>query len=195
MFVIERKRRDFSIVLKAVQHILAEDSLTRWSTKLITIDNISDSELRHTILLKWIQGLSDRFQVLGSLGVSGKRDFEVMPDSEFDAAKDRRTASLLELYPVEKVLDNIKQEGAYTRGLVLVLRDQEALLEVELKGKRRRMDVTIAQKREFSEDLPVERAEQLQGMPTLQLDDDSRIELASEIWRCFCESFCTEVSL
>ena len=121
--------------------------------------------------------------------MSGKRDFEITPRDRFDAAKDTRTASLLELYPVEKVLKNIRQEGAYTRGLRLVLRDKNSLLEVWLKGKTNRTEISVLQEREFSRGSAVRNTADIGTLSVIYLEDQRRIEVACGLWRVFCDMF------
>lgn len=187
--VVQRKTRDFNVVLEAVKRILGQDNLSRWNTRLVSIDEVPDSERRYELLVEWIQTISEEYEILGSLEVSGKRDFEIMPRDEFDAAKDTRIASLLDLYPVEEVLKNIRQEGAYTRGLRLVLRDKNSLLEIWLKGKRNRAEISVLQEREFTRNSAVRNAADIQSLQVVYLEDQRRIEVAGDLWRSFCEAF------
>ena len=189
VIVIQRKTRDFKVVLDAVKQILARDSLSRWDVELISIDALDGSERRYTLLVRWIQAISNKYEILGSLEVSGKRDLEIAPDDKFDAAKDVRTASLLKIYPVEEVLKNMRREGAYTRGLRLVLRDKSSLLEVWLKGKRDRTEVSVLQEREFSRGSVVRNTADIQALPMIYLEDQRRIKVAYDLWRAFCEVF------
>jgi len=187
--VVQRKMRDFNVVLEAVKQILGRDNLARWDTGLVSIDEVPDSERRYELLMEWIQTISEEYEILGSLEVFGKRDFEITPRNKFDAAKDIRTASLLELYSVEEVLENIRQEGAYTRGLRLVLRDKSSLLEVWLKGKTNRTEISVLQEREFSRGSVVRNTADIQALPVIYLEDQRRIKVAYDLWRAFCEVF------
>lgn len=189
VLVVQRKTRDFNVVLEAIEQILGRDSLARWDTRLVSIDEIPESERRYELLVEWIRTISEEYEMLGSLEVSGKRDFEITPKDRFDAAKDARSASLLELYPVEEVLKNIRQEGAYTRGLRLVLRHKSSLLEIWLKGKTNRTEISVIQERGVTRDSVVGKVADIQRFQTIYLEDKRRVEVAFDLWRAFCEVF------
>jgi len=152
VMVTQRKTRDFKIVLNLIDQILARDTRSSWETELVSVDVLESSEQRYVLLERWVQTISDKYQVHGSLEVSGKRDLSIETQDDFDATKDVRMATLMELYPVKNVLENVKREGAYTRGLKLVLQDGESLFEISLKGKTDRTEISILQGREFSKD-------------------------------------------
>lgn len=184
VLVVIRKMKDYQAVLDLFSGILGRNSLMDWRIEVVSIDQLPSPDQKREILNGFGAALREQFDLLGILGVSGKRDQELIPAKDFDAAKDLRTATLNRIYPLQEALHEVEREGAYTRGLHLVCTDQRAIYVIELKGKQRRVEVALLEKRDL-EARPlshIETAEQLAQLPNVYIEDDERIRIAMSSW-------------
>jgi hypothetical protein len=187
VFVIMQKVRDFRAVLTAMQSILLRDSMLQWRLDYVSLDQFRDSEARHTIIEEFINRLSKTYECLGIMRFTGKRDFDVEPRRLFDAVKDVRQATLHQIFPIEKALEEVRQEGAYARSLQLILTRGQELFIVELKGEKDRVEVSVIGKKDIrgiaSENL--RSADDIKSLQTIYVTSEDRVRIANEIWRLF----------
>jgi hypothetical protein len=186
-----QKVRDFRAVLTAMQIILSQEPLLQWELGLVSLDQLQDTDTRHTIVKEFIDQLEHSYRCLGIMGFAGKRDFDVEPDRLFDAAKDVRQASLHQIFPVDRALEGIRDEGAYVRSLELVLIQGQELFVVEIKGKTDRIEVSIIGKKYIKGIDPrgLRSAEDIKSLQSIYTADEDKVKMARKIWQVFLAAF------
>jgi len=198
VFVIMQKVRDFRVVLTAMQIILSGMPLLQWELEVVSLDQFQDTETRHRIFKEFIDQLqlSGRYECLGIMGFSGRRDFDIEPGRLFDAVKDARQASLHQIFPVDRALEDIRGEGAYVRSLELVLIQRRQLLIVEMKGKTDRMEVSVIDKKDMGRSDPrrLQSADDIKSLQTIYISNEERVEIARDIWELFFNVLKTRTS-
>ena len=184
VLVTIKKARDYRVVFDVFDRIIREGFYWHWRTETRSLEQLGSAQERHDVLQAFTDALSNKFTILGILGVSGKRDPSLTTNRTFDAVKDTRIASLSQVYPLADALAAVKIEGAYAKGLELVCVLDDVLLVAEVKGKENRFDVSLSQKKLLG-DIDTARGSTVEGIKTLPnayLEEAVEREFISKVW-------------
>ena len=184
VLVTIKKARDYRVVFDVFDRIIRDGFYWHWWTEPRSLEQLDSAQERHDVLQAFTNVLSKRFTILGVLGISGKRDPSLSPNRIFDAVKDTRIASLLQVYPLVNALAAVKVEGAYAKGLELVCVLDDWLLVAEVKGKENRFDVSLSLKKLVGKMDPAQLStvENIKNLPNAYFDEVTERELISQIW-------------
>lgn len=184
VLVTIKKARDYRVVFDAFGRIIREGFYWHWWTETRSLEQLGSVQERHDVLQAFTDILSKRFAILGILGISGKRDPSLSPNRSFDAIKDTRIASLLQVYPLVDALSAVRVEGAYAKGLEVVCVLDDWLLVTEVKGKENRFDVSLSLKKSLGRMDPAQLStvEDIKNLPNAYVDEAAERELISQMW-------------
>lgn len=184
VLVTIKKARDYRVVFDAFDRIIREGFYWHWWTETRSLEQLDSAQERHDVLRAFTDMLSKRYTILGILGISGKRDPSLSPNRAFDAIKDTRIASLLQVYPLMDALAAVKVEGAYAKGLELVCVLDDWLLVAEVKGKENRFDVGLSLKKLLGkmDSTQLSTVEDIKNLPNAYLDEVIEREHISQMW-------------